>query len=352
MSQISQPVSGEILARVESLSAEAVSTVTQRIYAAHPELLHRFGAKGQATCREDLQYHVEYLLAALYGAESSLFLDYVLWLKSVLESRGVPGGHLDESLRLLQQFFRERLAPASAAPVDALWQAGIDALAGGPREATRYHRLAPAPQPQSRDYLQALLDGNRKSATQIVLDAMAREKNLVDVAIGVIQPAMYEIGALWQNNRITVAQEHLATAITQNAMARSFADADFAAPLNRKALFACVPANHHSLGLRMVSDAFEVAGWEVQFLGADVPARDLLAQLAHWRPEMLGLSLSLPGQIKTARLLVQQLRAELGNQCPAILAGGLATNQADRLWKAVGADLWAANAKDCLRESA
>jgi len=31
----------------------------------------------------------------------------------------------------------------------------------------------------------------------------------------------------------------------------------------RDTLFACVEGNYYSLGLRMVSDAFEVEGWDV-----------------------------------------------------------------------------------------
>lgn len=341
------------LAGVESLAAEAVAAVTRQIYARHPELLQRFGEQGRNACRDDLQRHLEYLLAALNCASPAPFRDYARWLHAVLESRGVPGGHVAESLHLLQEFFRERLLPADLPAVDSVLQAGIAALSGAPgmAEAPAYQRLLPPSLPQSADYLQALLAGNRAGATNTVLEVMARQTSLVETGMGVIQPAMYEIGALWQNNRISVAQEHLATAISQTVMARAFAQADFAAPLNRRALFACAPGNQHSLGLRMVSDAFEVAGWEVQFLGADVPGKDLLAQVAQWRPELLGLSLSLPGQIKPARALVDQLRAELGTQCPAILAGGLATNQAEGLWKALGAGLWAANAGDSLKEA-
>jgi methanogenic corrinoid protein MtbC1 len=203
---------------------------------------------------------------------------------------------------------------------------------------------------QSQDFLQALLEGDRKAALEVAGTVMRNQGVLVDVGISVIQPAMYEIGFLWQRNRITVAQEHMATAITQNVMARLFAEAEFAEPLNRKAIFACVPGNHHSLGLRMVSDAFEVTGWNVQFLGADVPRQDLITQVDHWRPELVGLSISLPGHIKMAREIIQKLRAELGSQCPALLIGGLAANQAEGLWRAVDADIWAANAKDTLKE--
>lgn len=324
----------ETLAGVENLVAEAVTAVTQQIYVRYPELLQRFGEQGRTACREDLQRHLEYLLAALHSASLAPFRDYVLWLSAVLESRGVPGGHVLESLNLLQQFFRDHLLAVHLLPVDSVLQGGIESLSGAVVEAPRYQRHLPARLPQSADYLQALLEGNRAGATNTVLDAMRQQTGLVEAGMGIIQPAMYEIGALWQNNRITVAQEHLATAISQSVMARAFSEAQFAAPLQR-----------------MVSDAFEVAGWEVQFLGADVPSKDLLAQVGQWRPELLGLSLSLPGQIRPARTLVEQLRAELGTQCPAILAGGIATNQAEGLWKALGADLWAASAGDSLKEA-
>lgn len=336
---------------IESLTHDAADEVTRRIYEIHPELDLRFGSKGKATCREDLLHHLDYLVSALYAADSAPFCEYILWLSGILESRGVPGVHLKESLLLLQEFFMPRLAPDELSQVATVLQDGIESLDRAIPTVPRFQRLLPEPMAESRDYLKALLAGNRPAAQDIVLNMMRREVSLIDIGVSVIQPAMYEIGSLWERNLITVAQEHMATAITQNAMARAFAETRFAEPLERKALFACVPGNNHSLGLRMVSDAFEVSGWTIQYLGADVPATDLIVQINHWKPELVALSLSLPGHIKIARSIVGKLRSELGQRCPAVLVGGLATNQADKLWKAVDADFWAANVRDALKEA-
>lgn len=344
------PDAADVVRQIENLATDAVDEVTRRIYANHLELLQRFGEKGKAVCREDLRHHLDYLGASLYGEDGSPFREYVLWLACVLESRGVPVSHLSESLQLLSQFFASRLGADLAAPVLDRLQAGINGLSAPALKIPSFQRLLPTPMAQSQDFLQALLKGDRKAAQETAGTVMRNQGALVDVEISVIQPAMYEIGSLWQRSRITVAQEHMATAITQNVMARLFAEAEFAEPLNRKAVFACVPGNHHSLGLRMVSDAFEVAGWTVQFLGADVPGQDLITQVDHWRPELVGLSISLPSHIRVAKEIIQKLRAELGAQCPTLLIGGLASNQAEGLWKVVDADLWAANAKDTLKE--
>lgn len=350
MGQITFPVAPQIVDQLATLSSDAADEVTRRIYANHPGLYQRFGEKGKLTCREDLLHHLDYLSSALYAGDSAPFREYVLWLSGVLESRGVPSAHLKESLLLLKDFFCTHLSADRFFPLAHMLQEGVDALAGDMPASPRFLRLLPEPMSESRDYLQALLSGNRPAALDAALKSMQHEASLTDVGVLVIQPAMYEIGSLWEFNRITVAQEHMATAITQNVMAQTFAAAAFAEPLDRKALFACVPGNHHSLGLRMVSDTFEVSGWTVQFLGADVPVSDLITQIAHWQPELVGLSLSLPGHIKLTRAIIDQLRAELGAACPAILVGGLATNQADKLWKVVNADIWAANARDAVKE--
>ncbi|MEW8015069.1 MAG: B12-binding domain-containing protein [Candidatus Sedimenticola endophacoides] len=63
------------------------------------------------------------------------------------------------------------------------------------------------------DFTQALVGGDSGVAGSVAERALAGGLGLVDVAVGVIQPSMYAIGYLWQTNRITVAQEHLATAI-------------------------------------------------------------------------------------------------------------------------------------------
>jgi methanogenic corrinoid protein MtbC1 len=163
---------------------------------------------------------------------------------------------------------------------------------------------------------------------------------------------MYEIGRLWQENRITVAQEHLATAVSQSVLARAYLQAAFAAPVGRKAVFAAVAGNHHILGLRMLSDAFETIGWDVLYLGADVPTADLIRQVDASSPDLLVLTLSLPTHLSVARATLEHLHAELGSRCPAVWVGGLATLIGERMWRSLKADGWAADALHALEQVA
>ncbi|HEX8906984.1 MAG TPA: B12-binding domain-containing protein, partial [Longimicrobiaceae bacterium] len=107
-------------------------------------------------------------------------------------------------------------------------------------------------------YRDAVVAGNRRRAFAVVDAALAAGMDIRALYLELFQPALREVGRLWQQNRITVADEHLATAITQAAMARLydrlFAAADDEGPL---LVAACADGERHEVGLRMVCDLLE-----------------------------------------------------------------------------------------------
>lgn len=103
--------------------------------------------------------------------------------------------------------------------------------------------------------------------------------------------------------------------------------------------------NEHSLGLRMVSDAFELSGWSTHYLGANVPVDALQAHIERWRPDLVGLSVALIQHLPRLRATVTMLRNGFPAERPTILVGGLATNMIEEAFRWVGADLWCADAE-------
>lgn len=327
----------------------AVNAVVRALYARHPALAQRFGERGKKACREDINHHLDYLCGALAAAEDALFSNYGVWLKSVLDSRGVPSGHLVESFALLAEYLRAHLAPADAVRVDAIFETAHAALMRSDFPPPFIHERLPA-LADAPLFREVAVSGNQREAQRLISALIDSGITLSEASVRLVQPAMYEIGRLWQENRITVAQEHLATAISQSALARAYLQATFAPPIDRKAMFAGVAGNHHSLGLRMLSDAFETIGWDVVYLGADVPTRDLVRQVAESSPDLLILSVSLPGHLSVARETLECLRADLGSQCPQIWVGGLATLIGGSVWRTLKADGWAADALHAIDE--
>jgi len=205
-----------------------------------------------------------------------------------------------------------------------------------------------------RDYLDALLEGNRRRAFAVVDRARGEGLDHRAIYLEVFQPALHEVGRLWQENRISVADEHLATAITQAAMARLYDDL-FAhgAGGGPVLVAACVDSERHEVGLRMICDLLELEGWDTYFLGATTPLESLVSMVEARAPQAVALSASITPHLPRVRVTISALRERLGERTPLILAGGRAFLDDPELAARVGADLTARDAMeaaDLLRE--
>ena len=321
----------------QSLRDQATSVVSERFYAEHAALYERFGASGRDACKDDLGFHLEFLCPVLELGILQPMVSYLLWLDSVLVARSNPSEHLAVSLEWLAEFFQAHMAPGDgdtvAASLAAAKGAFLAAL-GGP--SLPLH--APEAWPEADPFEAALLDGNQRIAVSIMEDCLDRGCRLVDFELHVIQPSLYRIGEKWQSNSVTVAQEHMATAMVHSVMTAGLLRSKASAHRNKRVLLACVEGNHHAVGLRMVADAFQLDGFDVQYLGSNVPTRALVQHVLDWKPDLIGLSVSFPQQLRMARLVIEKLADQLGDARPAVLVGGLAINRFSQLSSVVGAD--------------
>ena len=187
-------------------------------------------------------------------------------------------------------------------------------------------------------YLAAQLVGDRRRALEL-LEEGTREHGLsaVQVRLQVIQEAQRQIGQLWQENRISVAQEHMATAISQLALAQIFHSAPSAAPNGRRVLIACVEGETHDFPPQLAADTVDLAGFQVLFLGANVPTDSLLAMIDKVAPEVLALSCTMLFNVPSLREVVRRVRARPGPRLP-ILVGGNALEWSPELATSLGAD--------------
>lgn len=113
----------------------------------------------------------------------------------------------------------------------------------------------------------------------------------------VIAPAMYRVGQLWEKGAISVADEHLATALTHRVLA-ALRSASLVAPdpseEKGRVMLAAVQGEQHALGLRMAADVLEDSGFHAIYLGADVPTDALLLAISSLSPDLLALGATMP----------------------------------------------------------
>jgi MerR family transcriptional regulator, light-induced transcriptional regulator len=199
-----------------------------------------------------------------------------------------------------------------------------------------------------RRYLAAVLGGRRRDAFALVDAAVDEGLGIRELYHDVFPPVLREIGRLWQENEITVADEHLATAITQAAMARLYDrlfvhDRPGARPL---LIAACASAERHELGLRMICDVLEMEGWDTLFLGASVPVEDLVSMVVERRPAVVALSAAITPHLVRVREAIGAIRQAVPAGGPVIAVGGRAFADDPGLCERLGADLTASDAME------
>jgi methanogenic corrinoid protein MtbC1 len=174
----------------------------------------------------------------------------------------------------------------------------------------------------ARKFVAAQLAGDRAEALRIVVDDGVRcGARVVDLQARVIRAAQHEIGALWQRNQISIAQEHLATGIAQVVTARLFEYVTPAKRNGKRVAVACVEGERHEFPARLIADYLEQAGFAVRYFGADLPTDHLVRELQKGRPHVIALSATMSFNLAALRATVAAIRAELGEDTSIVVGG-------------------------------
>ncbi len=143
-----------------------------------------------------------------------------------------------------------------------------------------------------------------------------------DVYIEVLQDGLYEVGRQWERNAITVAQEHMATAVTQFVMAHVFERIERPENSRGRVVLTGVPGELHHVGALMVADMLEASGWDVQFLGSNLPLPSVVAAVQAATPDVFGISVTMLFNLHQAAELIAAVRAL--DRPPRVVVGGAA----------------------------
>lgn len=213
---------------------------------------------------------------------------------------------------------------------------------------TLHRRRAPddATRVLQQRYLAALMAGDRREAIDVVVeDGLWSGVPVPSLYLDVVQPALYEIGRLWEHGRITVAQEHLATTISRLAISQLHPHLPARRRNGTSAIVACVEGERHDLGAQMVADLLETAGFDARFLGADVPISTLVATVRNRSPHVLALSANVAASLEVLRHAVTAVRAAVGSRV-VIAVGGQALAAAPHIASELDADIAGRSALD------
>jgi MerR family transcriptional regulator, light-induced transcriptional regulator len=291
-----------------------------------------------------VRLHLEALDCALAMEAPELLADQLRWQQVRLEAAGATFGPDDVALTIREVLSRE-LDPVGQLAVEDLQNAAA-VLGESGAYADSLVELGEGP---ARDYLQAALGGRRDEAIGIIRDALLDDVDVAEIMLDILQPAQIELGRLWERGDISIAHEHYTTAITQLSLSLLYPRLLLNRTLLGRSLVAtAVGTEAHEVGIRMIADLMEQAGWRTTYLGADVPHADVIESVCMHRADVLAVSATMAGHVGGVRDLVAQLRADPRCRNVRVLVGGRPFTINPRLASDVGADGWAPGAQEAL----
>lgn len=171
-------------------------------------------------------------------------------------------------------------------------------------------------------FLEALLEGNRLQCSFIVNELVDNNISIKDIYEDIIKTSLYEVGELWETNKISVATEHLASAISEAILNEHYLSIASKSKINKTVLLSCVENEYHQIGIKMINDVFEMNGWNTYFLGSNTPTIELISFAKTIPLNLIAISLSIYFNLPELEKTIKIFRKEFPKT--PILVGGQA----------------------------
>ncbi|SHH78322.1 cobalamin B12-binding domain-containing protein [Clostridium grantii] len=183
-----------------------------------------------------------------------------------------------------------------------------------------------------------LIEGDYKSSLELVKEIIHDKESLSNIYTKIIKEAMYDVGKAWEMGEISISQEHLATSVISRIMANIYMDYFILTEITKGKIIVTTATNeYHELGIRIVADLLELDGWDVIYLGSNIPKEDLVKTILKERPSFLVISVTMAFNISKAKEIIDEIKGNDDLRKLKILAGGQAFNYFDNKSK-IGAD--------------
>lgn len=201
--------------------------------------------------------------------------------------------------------------------------------------------------PEARQFLAALLSGEKGRARTIVEELAERDRPIEEVYVDLLQPVLYEVGRLWETAEIDVFQEHYISEAIESFM--GLLSARFPVPtLGYTVVGVACGGELHRMGLRMVLDFLALAGWHSRYLGTNMPTQSVIRALVDAKADLLAVSVTMPYNRNQATDLIRALRRTPELAQTRVIVGGRALNQEPDQWPELKADGFARDAAEAV----
>jgi len=273
--------------------------------------------------RDNHRNHAMFLTTVLHLNAFRLLASVIPWVYRTYRNHGFSYDYFPVALSAWKKAIGQEITESEATRIFPVydWMLNQHELVvelAGARDRSVFEKPD-----REKDFYETLITHDLHGALKISENELSRNLDPGDFYENIARPALYRVGHGWENGELSVAQEHLATAMVQTVVANLQGRTLKSGKLLGRVLVASVAGELHDLGARMIAHSFSSDGWEVAFLGANTPINNLIEMTREIRPAFVALSLSMPYYLHLLRRIIDEFKADAELCKIPIMVGGL-----------------------------
>jgi methanogenic corrinoid protein MtbC1 len=190
----------------------------------------------------------------------------------------------------------------------------------------------------------AMVSADRTGAANLIELALTHGIAPQQVIAEILDPAIVQLGKLWEEQTMSLAQNFVASKIAEDALLRCIPVKDGSHRTKGAVVIGNIEDDFHSLGRRTVGLFLDAAGWDVHDLGNDIPAEQFIEKALEVNASVIGVSAMMQTTALNIRKLRQLIDARNLSGTIKLAVGGAVFNWRPDLVAEVGGDGTAHNA--------
>lgn len=167
-----------------------------------------------------------------------------------------------------------------------------------------------------------LLEGDIKKAKKIVKDIDLNVIKTTKIIEELFIPLLELVGDRWARDELSIAEQSYITEVIEKLLDFISVSNEVKINTDLRVLFMALPGEEHIISLKMSTEYFKVRGWDMRFIGRNIPIESLVELIEKNNIDLLVLSSMTSISLNSLSYTVSALQAKLMEKTPLILFGG------------------------------
>lgn len=166
--------------------------------------------------------------------------------------------------------------------------------------------------------LEAFYNANLEAAAAIYRN-YCKNYDISDFYDNLLKPLMYQVGDLWEQNKIDVATEHVCSNVARGLIQTIIDDTTHKIRKDQTILLCCPDGEQHNLGCCAIESVLLARGYKVLNASPSAPADSIMRYVKNRQIDVILISVTLLENIGPAERLIRSIRS--ASKLPILIGG-------------------------------